>query len=311
VPVELSTGPLRLEQTVQVASVGHRLAIGVQWMDALTQSNVAAAWSSELDTIGDRPCPRRFESHPLCRHALRAAGLIARLLAIAAKEKALNPPATAADDPTNFVLRAYGYISQRILAYATSNDPRVYVPRRLSLTPVLANGFPTDTAANVRTIWLWPGSSYPFPSNATGLRGCVRRGPSPTAAKAVAWARIVVTRPGAGQPNFNNETKIGFAHGDDRGEFLVILGSAAVPGGAALPASLALRVWVFLPPADVFEADDPLASLPLEVAGTDAISDVTRGTAPPATYVRQAAIDVPALAPGTVFAMPQSELVFV
>jgi hypothetical protein len=117
--------------------------------------------------------------------------------------------------------------------------------------------------------------------------------------------------PGAGLPDFSNEAKLGFAHGDDRGEFLVVLGTPAVPGGATLPPSIALHVWVFLPPADTFDPDDPLASLPLEVTGTGAISDVLCGIEMPNTYVRQDSIDVPTLALGTTFTMDDGDLLFV
>jgi hypothetical protein len=308
VTIAVITEPLRVENTVQVGSVDHRLALGVQWVDALSQLSAGRAWVSELETIGTRPCPQRFEIHPQCRHALRAAGRIAKLLTVAAADKAATPPATVDADPTNFVLRVYGRASSRVNGYATGNDPRQYVPRRLSLTPVQTDGFPTDTVDNIRTAWLWPGSAYPLAAHVTALRGRVRRGPLETT---VAWSRVVVTRPGAGLPDFSNEAKLGFAHGDDRGEFLVVLGTPAVPGGAALPATIALHVWVFLPPADAFDADDPLASLPLEVAGTDAISDVLRGTEMPGTYVRKDSVDVPALALGTTFTMDDDDLLFV
>lgn len=298
---------LTLENTVQVASVGHRLAMGVQWIDAPSGLTAGGHWTSDLDAIGARPCPLRFDLHPQCRHALRAAGRLARLLRIAAADKAAAPPASVDADPTNVVLRAYGRASTRIERYTTGNDPRRYVPRRLSLTPVQADGVPAAGVANVRTAWLWPGSTYPLAGHATALRGRVRRG---AAAQPVAWTRVIVTRPGAGAPDFAAEPRLGHAHGDDRGEFLLALGGAAVTGAAALPATIKLHVWVFLPPADLFDPGDPLASLPLETGGTDAISDVLRGTQPPATYLRQGAVEV-TLAPGTTVTLDEADLLFV
>jgi hypothetical protein len=298
---------LMLENTVQVASVGHRLAMGVQWIDAPSGLTADGHWTSDLEAIGARPCPQRFDLHPHCRHALRAAGRLARLLRIAAKDKVDTPPATPAADPTNFVLRAYGRTSKRIERYTTGNDPRRYVPRRLSMTPVQVDGMPAAGIANIRSAWLWPGSTYPVGGHATMLRGRVRRS---AAAKPVAWTRVIVTRPGAGLPNFGAELQLGHAHGDDRGEFLLVLGGGAVPGGAALPATIKLHVWVFLPPADVFDPGDPLASLPLETGGTDAINDVLRGTQPPATYLPQDAIEV-TLAPGTTVTLDEADLLFV
>ena len=87
--------PLRVENTVQVSGVGHRLALGVQWLDALSQSSNSGAWVSKLETIGMRPCPQRFDRHPQSLHALRAAGRLAKLLRAAAADKAATPPATA------------------------------------------------------------------------------------------------------------------------------------------------------------------------------------------------------------------------
>ena len=302
--------PLGVENTVQIASVGHRLAMGVQWIDALSQLNAAGPWTSDLERIGARLCPLRFDAHPQSRHALRAAGRLAKLLTVAAADKVATPPATPADDKTNFVLRAFARKNARFEHYATSNDPRQFVPRRLSLTPVQTGGFPTAGIANIRNAWLWPGSVCPLAANVTALRGRVRRGPSEALAKTVAWSRVTVTRPGVGPPNFATENKLGYAHGDDRGEFFVVLGVSAVPGGAVLPPTITLRVWVFIPPADVFDAADPLASLPLEVAGTDAINDVLRGTEMPGAYVRMNSIDV-TLAPGPIFTMGEAQLLFV
>lgn len=301
---------LTLENTAPVASVGHRLAIGVQWIDALSRQAADERWVSDLDAIGARACALRFDLHPMARHALRAAGRLARLLQLAADDKVAAPPPDAASDPTNFVLRAYGQAKARDTGYATGNDPRQYVPRRLSLTPAQTGGTPTTGVANIRSAWLWPGSVYPMASGVSALRGSVRRGASLEQSVPVAWSRVVVTRPGGGAPDFATEAQLGCAHGDDRGEFLLLLGPGAIPGGAELPATIDLHVWVFLPPADVFDADDPLASLPLEVAGEDAINDLLRGTLPPAHYLRQDVIAV-ALAPGTVVTLDPAQLLFV
>ena len=302
--------PLTVENTVQIASVGHRLAIGIQWIDALSRLSPDGPWTSDLEAIGLRPCPLRFDAHPQGRHALRAAGRLAKLLEIAAKDKVNAPPVSVEADQTNCLLRAFARRSSRVENYSTGNDPRRFVPRRLSLTPVQTAGFPSAGVANIRSAWLWPGSSYPLAANITAIRGRVRRGPSEALAKPVAWARVVITRPGAATPNFATEARLGFAHGDDRGEFLAVLDVGAVPGGAVLPATLKLRVWVFIPPADTFDAADPLASLPLEVAGTDAINDVLRGTQAPSAYLRMNSIDV-TLTPGSTLTLDEAQLLFV
>jgi len=312
----LDIGPLRIEDTVQVDRVGHRLAMGVQWIDALSGQFPGGSWRSQLSAIGVRPLPLTFDIHPMGRHALRAAGRVAKLLAAGAADKAASPPATPDLDQTNFVLRAYGSTNPAIFDYATGSDPRQYVPRRLSLTPMQSAGWPTATAGNIRTAWLWPGATYPIPSNATVIRGRVQRGTSLSTATPIVWTRIIVTGvpdPSPNPlpaPNFATEKRVGYAHGDDRGEFLVVLGPAAALGGTDLT-KLYLRVWAFLPPADLFDAKNPLASLPLEVTGTATASDLLRGTQPPTTYVAKPAVVLPALAPGTVFTMDETTLLFV
>ncbi|MCG2593178.1 hypothetical protein LZ009_10340 [Ramlibacter sp. XY19] len=302
--------PLSVANTVAVAHVRHRLALGIEWFDALAASAVGKDWATELRAVGVRPLLQAFQFHPRGRHALRHAGRLASLLARGAADKLAVPPAGPEQDPTNLVTRAYGLADLRATQYATGNDPRHYVPRRLSLTPVQAGGLPSAGAVNVRQAWVWPGAAYPLPTKASAVRGCVRRGASLAVARPVAWTRVVFTRPGPAPANFNTETRLGHAHGDDRGEFLGVLGPNAVTGGAALPASIALNAWIFVPPAaPAFDAADPLASLPLEVAGTAVLNDVLRGTATPAGYVRHGPIAV-TLPLGQVVAIADADLLF-
>jgi hypothetical protein len=282
--------------------------LGVQWQDALTSLPVDGRWVSELQTIGTRAIVQRFDLHPLARHALRHAGRLAAVLARAAADKVATPPPDIASDQTNFVLKAWGEAQKSPTGYGTGNDPRCFVPRRLSLTPVQTNGVPTSTTDNIRTALLWPGANYPLAGSTTAVRGRIRRGPAPDKLVPVAWARVVITRP-AGPPHFATETQLGLACGDDRGEFLAVLGPGAVPGGANLPASLALHVWVFLPPADAFDPADPLASLPLDIGGLDASNAVLDGRQVPSTYLTKGPVDIsPTL--GRVFTMNDNDLTF-
>lgn len=301
--------PLTIADTVEVSRVVHRLALGVQWLDALTQMPVAGDWVNDLEAIGTRPGLQRFERHPQARHALRHAGRLAKVLRLAAAEKVAVPPATPADDPTNCVVRAFARRDPRHDSYRSDNDPRHYVPRRLSLTPAQTGGVPPASLANIRRAWLWPGAAYPLAANASAIRGCVRRGPSLANAQPARWARLVVTRPGAGPADFATESKLAWGHGDDRGEFLIVLGTPAVPGGVVLPPAIALRLWVFLG-TPAFSAADPLASLPLEVAGGDADNDVLRGTAIPAGYVLQSAFVDLTLCPGESLGVNDADLLF-
>lgn len=298
------------ENTVSAEHVRHKLLLGIAWTDAVADQAVGLGWTSELRALGTRPIEQRFEVHARGRHALRQAGRLASLLVRAAQDKVATPPPTPDVDPTNLVLQAYGQADANAPAYSTGNDPRRYVPRRLSLTPVQSGGIPAATIANIREAWLWPGATYPLPAHASVVIGCVRRGASLATAQPVAWARVVFTRPTAGPADFNAEDKLGYAHGDDRGEFRAVFGPGAVPGGAALPDTIALNAWVFLPPAaPAFDAADPLASLPQEFAGTDAVNDLLRGIAIPTGYVQQSPLSVD-LPLGAVFAIADAQLLF-
>ena len=300
--------PLTTDNTVAAEHIRHRLAVGVQWQDALTGLPADGRWVSELQRIGSRAIVQRFDRHPFARHALRHAGRLAAVMTKAAADKAAVPPPNDASDPTNFVLNAWGEAQISAKGYGSGNDPRRFVPRRLALIPVQAAGLPTATADNIRTAQLWPGANYPLTGSTTAVHGRIRRGPAPDKLLPVAWARIVITRP-AGAPNFLAETQIGWAHGDDRGECLAVLGPAAVPGGADLPASLPLRVWVFLPPTDAFDPANPLASLPLDIAGAAASNPVLDGLQVPASYLNKGSVDINASL-GRVFTINDSDLTF-
>jgi hypothetical protein len=187
----------------------------------------------------------------------------------------------------------------------------VFVPRRLAFMPVLSGGVPPATIDNIRQAWLWPGAAYPLPSRATVVRGRIQRVMAPDPNVPVPWARIVLTRPGPGAPDFATETQLGWAHGDDRGEFLLLLGASAIPGGVALPSQVTVHVWVFLPPVStVFDPTKPLDSLPLERVGTAAWDDNTlRGLLAPAIYVRQDATEL-VITLGQTQTMPDADLTF-
>jgi len=277
--------PLSESGTQEVSRFGHRLALGVQWREALSGLPATGTWLTDLEAIGPRPLAQRFAAHAQARHALLHRGPLARLLAAGAHDKVMLPPATVAADPTNFVMRGH-----------SPGLARRYVPRRLSITPVQTDGVPPGTLENIRTAWLWPGADGAVPANATVVRGCIRRIDALGVARPVAWARVTLTRPALAlppPPDFNNEPEIAWAHGDDRGEFLAVLGPGMLSGGAALPASVALTLWVHLSPVlPAFDPLAPLASLPLEVAGPAASSRVLEGKEAPAGHLRQAGIRI-------------------
>jgi hypothetical protein len=130
---------------------------------------------------------------------------------------------------------------------------------------------------------MFPGAAYDTSETATGLRGRAVWAPPPGDAP-VRWARVEATV---------NGTRVGRAQGDDRGEFLLLLDSAA--GGIGdLPVPLTARITVFAPPAppvptDPDQARDPLWDLPVELlAGLADPDDVSTGERLPAGYVSTA-----------------------
>jgi hypothetical protein len=159
------------------------------------------------------------------------------------------------------------------------NDPtRRFVPRRIRYAvPLNVN----DSRFRVRRPALFPGAAYDIDETATGLRGRVTWTSAPTS-PVVRWARVEATINGA---------RVGYAHGDDRGEFLLVLGSAA--GGLGdLPRPLRAVVTVFAPPVQPARGADVFSDLPLQphrVAGDpDIVSPGTTHAAAagdPATFV--------------------------
>lgn len=299
----MAVSALQMETTTERSRVRHRLALGVQWIDAVAQLPAVAAppaaWRCELEAVAGRPLKLPFEGHTQGRHALRHDGRFRRWL----------EHAVAEGDALDCHLRGHGLRDARH-PYTPANDPRVHVPRRLSLLPAMADGAPLASMANARTVWLWPGAAYPLPATATAVRGRLMRDMGAGRTAPIPWARLLITRPGNGAPNVATEVPLAWAHGDDRGEFVAVLGASAVPGGAALPAQVAVHLWVWLPPAATpFDPADPLASLPLENGGADALNAVLKGQAPPPGYVLQTVRPLP-LSWGQVRSVADAELLF-
>jgi hypothetical protein len=139
---------------------------------------------------------------------------------------------------------------------------------------------------NIRTPWLWPGAAYVLPATATAIRGRVLRGAALAVATPVRWARVIATIPST-ELVFAAATPVGFAHGDDRGEFVVALERRMV-SGAALTSAVDVRLWACLPPPvpppDPAKPPDPLHGLPFEEAGLDTINAALRGDTIPPGY---------------------------
>lgn len=159
------------------------------------------------------------------------------------------------------------------------DEARRFVPRRLRipiLTRTVAETRPP--AHRVRRPAFFPGAAYDVTTDATGLRGRVLRGGQP-----MRWARVEARLPGAGR-------LVGRAHGDDRGEFLLLIGSEASPVGDLNP-PLRVEVTVLgpavppVPPTPDRPRIDPLWDLPLEQAALPGDPDpVSAGESQPSNY---------------------------
>src|SRR5262245_6933947 len=130
---------------------------------------------------------------------------------------------------------------------------RWVVPRRLTLDL---------TASRTFAPRLFPGAGASLPTGATVVRGRVTRHiPGTGDAVPVRWVRVRATTIGAdthGAGDGGGDGDLGWAHGDDRGEFVLVLDAAA----------RALRLTVGAatgpPPPRSLTLSDPLVDLPPE-----------------------------------------------
>jgi hypothetical protein len=166
-------------------------------------------------------------------------------------------------------------------------DPaRQFVPRRLtvplwSLAEVSAadnDGGPfVPAASRLLRPWLLPGSAYPLVRGATALRGRVEANGA-----VVRWPRIVATD--------HEDIAVGWAHGDERGEFVMMLEVPKVP--PTMPDSFEVTLTVSAAANPAAPGRDPLADLVVEQAArpaappapTEAERLLLQGRATPPSY---------------------------
>ena len=198
--------------------------------------------------------------------------------------------------PARFKLRHQHPLPSRVVVRL--DDPaRRFVPRRLRIRLWRVDRLDqTPTRPYIPTqhrllhAWLWPGAATALPQGSTVVRGRVMRTEGPAR-----WARVTARD--------QNGQVVGRAHGDDRGEFvLVVTDQAANPLPRTLP--LRLRVHARQVPAEV-DRDDPYADLVVErvrrsfppPSAPFLDTPTLRGTAVPAGYVANAlpdkAVNVP------------------
>lgn len=266
---------LRLEDTVKAGEVRHRLALGIAWTDALTGANARGLVAAHLEAVGGVDLELAMDVHGSARHALRYTGRL--------RQRYAHALAMALD--RRLRLRGYG-ARDAAKPYVPLADPRLHVPRRLLATLVEADGAPKATPENIRAPWLWPGAAYPVPADASAIRGRVLRGATVATGHGIRWARLLATLP-QDETNLGAARIVGVAHGDERGEYLMVIdaGVQSEFGEAPKAADFKLRLWAFVPPADTAAAvGDPLSDLPLEAIGSAPDGEVLRGRAIPASH---------------------------
>ncbi len=158
------------------------------------------------------------------------------------------------------------------------SDDRRFVPRRMRFSTGSAGDQLLAVIDRIRRPTLFPGANYDLAQRCTGLRGRVRR-----AGREMRWARIAAFLP-------DTSLLVGRAHGDDRGEFLLVIQPLAL---AELTDPLRVRIVVSGPAVAPAEPSDPVepgaqlwSDLPLEVVPTTAASDqVSSGQQLPENYV--------------------------
>lgn len=170
---------------------------------------------------------------------------------------------------------------------------RRYVPRRFELPPwklaeiIAAEAAPPVVPAGSRLLrpWLSPGSAYQTARSTTAIRGRVVNGGT-----AVRWARLTAIGPG--------NQAVGWAHADERGEFLLVVAdTGTLPPPAPSELAIDLRVTAPDPKQPPPPSDDAYADLVVEElprsanppTPNDLDNSVLRGRATPAGYVANTA----------------------
>ncbi len=215
-----------------------RLAFGVEPIDALRGGRVTGPLRVTFDE-----CPR-----PL--HTWRP-----------------FPPGVRLDDvlpqmerhQSGRYARRYGRDTPEQIRLRISDSRRRYVPRRFIVaiaTETTVTTAETDPAipdvaiaARVASIHLHPGANADVPGGVSAIRGRVRRADGSPAP----WVRVRANRTGTAE-------QFGFTHGDDRGEFLLVL--ATPPGTVGMsPDPVAVELIVGVAPAVLPPPADPLVPI--------------------------------------------------
>ncbi|WP_295434472.1 hypothetical protein [uncultured Thiodictyon sp.] len=239
----------------------HRLALGVEPLDAAG----GARLGHPIQILVEPPAP----GLPRPRLVRHLSGLFVMV----------QDPGV----PTALTLRLCDLGAPKdVPGFCARTNRRRLVPRRLQITIPAADLADTlPIAQRARRPALFPGAAYAVTDSVTGLRGRVERAGVP-----VRWARVEARRPGAGPA----DPPVGRAHGDDRGEFLLLVESNAAPMTTLeRPFELDLVAYPPSPPAPLppqsVRDTDGLWDLPVETLSAPGAPDpVAAGAFPPAGW---------------------------
>lgn len=229
------------------------LAFGLECVDSMRASRVwrpisvrvERAWQPRGGAFVELAAPQlTLERHLSCLHALRF------------RPGRVSHVALRIEDPER------RYVPRRLLVPLSSVATLVNVTTEPPTIELSSTAPPErQWPRGGRRVHLLPGAAYDLPAGATVLRGRVTRDGKP-----VPWARIEARSPG-------NASVMARAHGDDRGEFVLVAGRAT--NGAELNLDERCTVSVYVPaganpggggdpPVPSLSNDDPLAGLPIE-----------------------------------------------
>jgi len=256
---------MTLQTLVEHADVLHRLALAVDCRDAVTRHGVAAEVRIGREVPQEVLQRGHDRAWPCWDLTAKAAGRAMIMLDLRA--------------PTTVRLRI-------------ADPRRRYVARRFdlklwTLREVLdeeSAGSPVPAASRLLRPWLLPGPAAALSRGTTTVRGRVVRGTDP-----VRWPRITARGPG--------HQAVGWAHGDERGEFLLVITDTATPPPVDDAIAITLNVVAAPPPASSPDPDDRLADLVVEAAPRSAAppnpgdldNPLLRGNADPPGYRPSAA----------------------
>ncbi|KPF49975.1 hypothetical protein IP87_13565 [beta proteobacterium AAP121] len=211
----LSAGP-------ELARVQHRLAVGVQCVDALSGQPLLAPLQVRLLAIGPLAADLLLQPKGDGRYSLADAGAFARLW----------DRCTRLDDPLPRTLDLLVHENLPGAAATEGEAPHRSGPRRVRMdlaetAPALpAPGFrprPRPGRESSLALRLFPGPNHGFDASATVLRGRVQLGTGAADARPARWSRLVAMRGSA---------VLGHTQADERGEYALLL---RYPAGLLAP----------------------------------------------------------------------------